>query len=525
MEPKTQVEIQLGHMCNNRCVFCVSGQQTAMGRARPLPFEPLLNSVREAYAKGHRKLTLLGGEPTLQPAFKDVVREAVGLGFEEIVIFTNGVKTAREAFLQEVLELAPRPGFFTWRISIQGANQASHEGTTRKPGSFARILRTMETLQARGERITVNMCVVGSNFASVDEFPALVSRFGVKQLHLDMVRPMDAGERTEEEFEQMMPSYSEMVPALTRLCRGVPEAFDLNIGNLPFCFAPELAAWIHHDGESTETIAVDGERDLSRPWDKYFVKRRDKFKPPQCAGCAFEPRCSGIFQKYAELHGTDEVKPVPPERMPEVDPKRRVFWAHLTEISRRLGSLSEGELTPQVWLFGDNELRLSVVLPHGNNELLLALRVPGAGVGSTDVFSLHVLRVPSDLEFGQRWLQKVWDVAREGQRVVHPCGVDALLPLSRLLALRLTRLRAAAPFSGLRWVETRVSSSTRAEIELAADDGGRATLWLDEDGGRGTGGYRLLGEATSDLKSGLRQVLGCLSPRRSAEPLALKVAP
>ncbi|MCA9630631.1 MAG: radical SAM protein [Myxococcales bacterium] len=525
MEPKTQVEIQLGHMCNNRCVFCVSGQQTALGRARPLPTEPLLESVRQAFAKGHRKLTLLGGEPTLQPGFKEVVQEAVRLGFEEVVIFTNGVKTAREAFLQEVLDLAPHPGFFTWRISVQGATEVSHEGTTRKPGSFGRILRTMDSLEKRGERITVNMCVVGSNFASVDQFPELISRYGVKQLHLDMVRPMDAGERTDEEFAQMMPSYAEMVPALTRLCRGVPRGFDLNIGNLPFCFAPELAPWIHHDGEATETIAVDGDRELSRPWDKYFVKRRDKFKPPRCASCAFEPRCSGIFQKYAELHGTDQIAPVPARRLRELDPERRVFWAHLTDVSARLAELREGEQHAQVWLWGDGELRVRVEFPQGNDELLLALRPPGFGVGSTDVFSLHVLALPTDLDSARRWLTRIWRAASEGQRVLHPCGDDALTPLSKLLAARLGRLRAAAPFSRLTWVETRLASRTRAELCLVADDGGRAELWLDESGGKGTGGYRLLSSATADLKSGLREVLTCLSARQPREPAALKVTP
>src|SRR4051812_38302007 len=103
MEPKTQVEIQLGHMCNNRCVFCVSGQETALGRARPLETDPIIESIRAARAGGHAKLTLLGGEPTLQPGFMDVVREAVALGFEEIVIFTNGAKTARGEFIDEIL--------------------------------------------------------------------------------------------------------------------------------------------------------------------------------------------------------------------------------------------------------------------------------------------------------------------------------------------------------------------------------------------------------------------------------------
>ena len=143
MEPKQQIEIQLGHMCNNRCVFCVSGQQTAEGLAGPLDVDPVIREIEKAFAAGHRKLTLLGSEPTLQPGFLDVVRRAVALGYEEIVLFTNGVKTAREAFIDEIVATGGR---FTWRISIQGATAAAHERTTLKEGSFARIQRTMATL-------------------------------------------------------------------------------------------------------------------------------------------------------------------------------------------------------------------------------------------------------------------------------------------------------------------------------------------------------------------------------------------
>ena len=33
-------------MCNNRCVFCVSGQRTAMREAFPIEAEPVLEKLR-----------------------------------------------------------------------------------------------------------------------------------------------------------------------------------------------------------------------------------------------------------------------------------------------------------------------------------------------------------------------------------------------------------------------------------------------------------------------------------------------
>jgi MoaA/NifB/PqqE/SkfB family radical SAM enzyme len=421
VEPKKQIEVQLGHMCNNRCVFCVSGQQTERGNAGPLDLMPQLREIEKARADGHTKLTLLGGEPTLQPGFLDLVRRAVALGFEEIVIFTNGAKTARPAFIDEIR--ATR-GNFTWRISIQGGTEEAHERTTQKVGSFGRIVRTMEALRERGERVTVNMCVVSSNYASIAAFPELCAQHGVVQLHLDMVRPLDAGDRTEDELRAMIPRYSDMVPALEAMTSGFPDDFDVNIGNLPYCIAPKLARYIHHDGEHTLTVAVDGEDDISQPWDKYEVKRRDKSKPERCRECVFEPHCSGVFDAYARFHGTDELVPISAARLRELDPENRV--------------------------------RLSPGPAHPTSEPRVA----------------------------------------------------------RTIAVRLARLRKAAPFGALVWREVVVSEAgARAEISFDGPAGERATVWLSETSGKPAGGYRVDGPATPAVVEGLKAVMDALRVR------------
>src|SRR4051812_9691223 len=84
-------EIQLGHLCNNRCNFCSSGQLTAMKVARTVPLEPIVEALQAARAAGARHLTFLGGEPTIHKRFLEVLTCARDLRFEHIVIFTNGV--------------------------------------------------------------------------------------------------------------------------------------------------------------------------------------------------------------------------------------------------------------------------------------------------------------------------------------------------------------------------------------------------------------------------------------------------
>jgi MoaA/NifB/PqqE/SkfB family radical SAM enzyme len=496
-------------MCNNRCVFCVSGQETALGRARPLPTDMLLAELTRARERGHAQLTLLGGEPTLQPGFVRVVEHAVALGFEEIVLFTNGVKTARASYIDQIIALG---GNLTWRISIQGASREAHERTTRRPGSFDRILRSMRQLRERGQRITVNMCVVSSNFESVAEFPELLAPYGVSQLCLDMVRPLDAGQRSEAELAAMIPRYSDLVAPLTRMVHGFAAGFDVNIGNLPYCVLPELAPVIHHDGERTATIAVDGERDLSRPWDKYFVKRRDKLKPDRCRTCVFDARCSGIFEKYRQLYGDRELQPITKQRLRELDPGLRLLGVHLGPVIDSLDGWQPPapfELVSAA-VNGDREAR--VELMAGGEPLVVKLGPPGEGSASFELFGVSVLARPRAWELAERGLRALWERLEEsGQRVRHPLGDDALRPAVSPLAARIARLRRSAPFGALAWTAISVDpSGRRAELSLHGPQGEHAGVWLAEESGRVRGGYRLEGAPTPALIEGIGAVMNAL---------------
>jgi MoaA/NifB/PqqE/SkfB family radical SAM enzyme len=378
MEPDRQIEIQLGHMCNNRCVFCVSGQRTELREAFPIAADPVVEKLREARDAGIEKVTLLGGEPTIQPEFFRVVKAAVELGFREIVIFTNGVKTARGTFVDEVLATG---GNFTWRLSFQGGDARAHDRTTKKLGSFLRLVETLQNLHARKQRITVNMCVVRSNFESVDAFPKLLLKYGVTQLHLDMIRPLDAGARTEDEMRDMLPRYGDMVPALERMIAGFPPGFDVNIGNLPYCIAPGLAAHIHHDGNPTLTVAVDRDSELSEAWDKYEVKRRDKIKVEACRTCAFDDRCSGVFDTYRRFYGTDELSPLERKHLPLVDREAGID----PRIGRCLARLRSGAPFPELtWhdtrIEGDGRAATVELRHDGGVAVTLSFAVHGEGV-------------------------------------------------------------------------------------------------------------------------------------------------
>jgi len=317
-EPTGQVEVQLGHLCNNRCVFCVSGQLSEWKHAPQIDGEPVRAELRRAYEGGARKVTFLGGEPTIQRSFLDDLACAIALGFDEIVIFTNGVMTPREPFMRRldavVEPFERRGGKLTFRFSIQGGDADAHDRTTQNPGAFDRVTRSMALLAARGADMTTNLCVVSSNVESLSGLVDLCRRFGLRQAHLDLVRPADAGQRDDVYLRELMPTLTTMARAfdamLARFDAELGPDFDINIGNLPYCVLPRWAHKIHHDGEQTWTVSADGRGGVQQAFDKYSVKRADKEKPARCGSCVLDARCSGVFSKYVAFHGDGELAPL-----------------------------------------------------------------------------------------------------------------------------------------------------------------------------------------------------------------------
>ncbi len=323
VETSGQIEIQLGHFCNNRCVFCASGQLTEQGKADPVPEPAVARALQAAAQKGMRRVTFLGGEPTIQDSFLPSLQLARQLGFAEITIFTNGSRTWDERFLAAALSDGP----CLWRISVQGGDGPSHDAAVGKAGAFARIIRGLKLLQQRKQDVTVNMCLTAGSVASLPLLAPLLIDHGVRQLCIDMIRPVSAGERTAAWMQAILPRFSEVVPAVRQLLADLDRLaadFDVNITHVPFCVLPGQAHRLHHGGEPTITFTADlAERQGAM--DKYAFQASDRRHMPQCTQCVFRPRCTGVPHQYLDWFGETEFVAVTPEALPTVDPQNSAF--------------------------------------------------------------------------------------------------------------------------------------------------------------------------------------------------------
>jgi MoaA/NifB/PqqE/SkfB family radical SAM enzyme len=421
-----QVEIQLGHLCNNRCVFCSSGLITSfrlVGQEAP---DPALRQLQLARERGARRVTFVGGEPTLQRNFPGLVERARQLGYEEIIVFTNGVRTQQRAYLQSLLSGGP----LTFRISIQGGDEQTHDRVTGRSGSFRRIIDGMQLMNELGQKITCNACLNVLSYQSVGGYPELARRFAIRQVHLDQINPLEIGNHPPGYLETILVRYSEQAPYLAGMLeqfeRVLGPEYDVNLGNLPYCVLPEWAHRIHHAGEPTHVVQANLDGPAPDGHDKYERKTLNKLKPESCARCAFDPVCTGVFTEYAQIFGTGELVPVPRERALSQKNAPRLFTLLERDALQRL---ARSEPPAGVRLrspeLGESDagarLRFS---DDAGAELVLSVRhpsTPGSALASTARFAIYLSGAPSD-ELAQSLVSWAFDLLRQPgeSAIIHP---------------------------------------------------------------------------------------------------------
>jgi hypothetical protein len=259
----------LSRECNNRCIFC---GQAGLPPAGDRDLEAELREARDA----SDRLTLVGGEPTLDAALPDVVSLAKTRGFRSIVLQTNGAK------LDEALaaELARR-GLTGVHLSIHGAEARVHDYHTGNPGSFVRLLAALDAARSAKLFVSVTTVVTRSNFRVLSPIPALVSERGASAWMLAF--PAAAG-RASVAVDRIVPRYGLAVPyALHAIDAAARLRLPAVISGVPSC--------------------------LLGPFASSALPEAPRVFADACGNCEARETCAGVDAYYLGRFGGDELSP------------------------------------------------------------------------------------------------------------------------------------------------------------------------------------------------------------------------
>ena len=321
------LNIEVGVLCNNRCVFCYQkGYRGIPGFPKLVPGEEIRARMRWARANDYDEVSFTGGEPTVRPDFLELVAYARELGFRWIAITTNGWRLARPDFFAAAAEA----GLTSIGVSIHGPTAEIHDAATGHDGSFVRAIQTVRNAMAtrgtpRFVRLNTFTVVSRMNHHRLRDLADLLFALGVR---LMVMQPAILSKSNVEEAGAVALELPDLVDAVRSVVlRGIERGFRTKLFNLPPCLFRDVLRGVELQQYGGATLRQDEvlDRRSDHPMEEEGAVRLEA-----CAGCALVSMCPGLNvtllpQADLQAHLEDCLAAIPPS-------SRRSTWIAGTDL-------------------------------------------------------------------------------------------------------------------------------------------------------------------------------------------------
>ena len=171
--PKAVV-LELTDDCDLTCRTCIAGSFSGAGNYKSLADLERLMRFARAESDGSTSLMISGGEPTMHPDLEHVIGSAYSLGFQSVILISNGKRLAEESGFARRLKRS----FPDLEIFLQ-FDSTNPDVLTEIRGTDLSLLRASALhALAEAELFTTLVCVVTSGL-STREIGAVIEEFSV----------------------------------------------------------------------------------------------------------------------------------------------------------------------------------------------------------------------------------------------------------------------------------------------------------------------------------------------------------
>lgn len=279
--------VEVNGRCNLGCAFCELKDRPSLDEAR---LDALLEQLQRDREAGAHRLRIGGGEPTLEANLPKLIAGARDLGYETIVLETNGTV----ASLAKVAPGLAAAGVTEVLWALPSMHPDRMDALTGLPGSHAAALTGARALSEAGVRVIARTPLSATALSELSEIAEWLQA-EVPGLCGWWLRPLKRSPRSDFDADHMptLEDLSRGVVAAAKRARklGLPLEIDDEVG-LPLCLLREAS-------DALAGLRRHPHRD----------RRESHFKSDACAGCAASSDCPGQPKIYDALHGPWEVKP------------------------------------------------------------------------------------------------------------------------------------------------------------------------------------------------------------------------
>ena len=300
--PAKTLLLRFGYVCDNNCLFCVTGNNTPRAFAK----SDMLKKYLQHFRHDHEKVIFTGGEPTLHPDFFHLLETAYRLGYRTTVQ-TNAKIFSKKEFCEKIK-------YYNLDINthIQSHRPKIHNSITRSPGSFEQTVSAIKNLRNYRRCLTVKIMVTKLNYKEILKTVKFISALPIDNIWIVFLTPDGF---SKSYFDYIVPTYKETSRYIKEAASWIKHntKLGLTIEGMPYCrLNGDLHRHMMEKPEKDEpgmycAYPTEGKND------EYYAKQeriKQKIMLPQCAICKKEYICEGIYKEYIEKRGTQGFKPI-----------------------------------------------------------------------------------------------------------------------------------------------------------------------------------------------------------------------
>ncbi|MBI2392102.1 MAG: radical SAM protein [Deltaproteobacteria bacterium] len=294
------LEIALDYRCNLRCLGC----RACDGGDERLAAADALAILRGARARGVAKLWIGGGEPTLRPELPKLIAAARSLGFERVLLQTNGLRLAYASYAAAIVDA----GLTDVSFNVKSLRAEVNDALTRTEGSQALLLEGIANVAAvargQGVRLAADVLLCRDTAPDLAETVRAFAARGITRFTLWL---LSAADSDDPEVARAVPRLDQLTGPIADAGR-VADALGVELVSLhtPPCTLAPSDRPRYLPARSLRLLVVD-------PSGRSFPLESSPFEggvyPEPCRACPVRESCGGARADYLRLHGDDALNP------------------------------------------------------------------------------------------------------------------------------------------------------------------------------------------------------------------------
>ncbi len=177
-----KLRVSLTDACNFNCFYCMPSQAVFTPKGQLLHPEEYRSLCGALVASGIEELRVTGGEPTVRPEFRDILKSLGDLSVMRKGITSNG------QLLSKHLDFLMENEWLHLNISLDSLDPGRFDSITGG-GDFRVVMKCIETAAAMGFQVKVNAVIMqGVNDDELTDFASWSSRTGIEVRFLEYMR-------------------------------------------------------------------------------------------------------------------------------------------------------------------------------------------------------------------------------------------------------------------------------------------------------------------------------------------------